>query len=50
MEIYICKTIKDLLVTMNIEKAFDSSDHACNISIMKKLDLKKIILSGLQFC
>ena len=42
--------IKSYLVTMDIEKAFDSLDHSFLISVLKNLDLGKISLIGSKYC
>ena len=35
---------------MDIEKAFDSVDHIFLISVLKNLDLRKILLIGSKYC
>ena len=60
METCFCENIKGLFETMDIEKRFDSSDHAFMTSVLKNLafehafmtnefDFRKILLSGLNF-
>lgn len=60
METCFCENIKGLYETMDIEKRFDTSDHAFMTSVLKNLafehafmtnefDFRKILLSGLNF-
>lgn len=59
METCFCENIKGLYETMDIEKRFDTSDHAFMTSVLKNLafehafmtnefDFRKILLSGLN--
>ena len=60
METCFCENIKGVYETMDIEKRFDTSDHAFMTSVLKNLafehafmtnefDFRKILLSGLNF-
>ena len=42
--------MKSYLVTMDIEKSFDSLNHHFLISVFKNLDLGKISLIGSKYC
>ena len=46
IEISGCFNITGFLVTMDIEKAFDSLDHSFLISVLKKFGFRKTLLPG----
>ena len=46
IEISGCFSITGFLVTMDIEKAFDSLDHSFLISVLKKFGFGKTLLPG----